>query len=442
MSLQIAATNYGQVQGVSMEGYTVFKGIPFAAPPVGELRWRAPQPPASWEGILKADHFSAKSMQKTGGGGFYEKEFYDDPEYAQPGSEDSLYLNIWTPAERSEEKLPVAFWIHGGGYNHGSGGEKEFDGEAFCRRGVILVSINYRVNIFGFLAHPWLAEENPHHGAGNYGILDQIAALNWVYENIAAFGGDPEQITIFGQSAGAMSVQTLISSPLTGSRISKAILQSGGGYDNGLNEDRPLSEAMKLGARFVELTGAKTLKELRAMPAEELYEAYAILTEESMKQGLLLPMMPNIDGYVLTDGYNSLIEKGGIKKIPYLLGSTKNDILVDPKDVEQGIPSRLHTGCLSFARQLSRQEFPPIYVYRFDRQLPGDDAGAFHSSELWYMFGTMKRAWRPFTEEDKALSEEMLDCWTDFVKTGNPDPKQGDWKPCTEEDSFVKYFDV
>lgn len=177
----------------------------------------SPREPLPWEGVYHADTWPCRSMQGAGTGGFYDKEFYDEPEYMTPLSEDSLYLNIWTPAKQAGEKLPVAFWIHGGAFMGGFGHEKEFDGAAYCKRGVILVTINYRLGPIGFLAHPWLSQENEKNGgpavSGNYGILDQIAALKWVRENIDVFGGDPDNITVFGQSAGCMSVQTLVSSP-------------------------------------------------------------------------------------------------------------------------------------------------------------------------------------------------------------------------------------
>ena len=197
-------------------------------------------------------------------------------------SEDSLYLNIWTPAADVNAKLPVAFWIHGGAFLGGYGSELEFDGEAWCRRNVILVTINYRVNAFGFLAHPWLSAENEQGISGNYGILDQIAALQWVHRNIAAFGGDPERITILGQSAGSMSVQTLVSTDLTGNLIKGAILQSAGGYDSGLNRDRTLAEAEKIGENLLKFA-VRPLTELRAMPTEKLLDAVQSIVAEAFQ---------------------------------------------------------------------------------------------------------------------------------------------------------------
>ena len=267
-------TRYGQIQGLDRDGYCLYLGIPYAAPPTGDLRWKAPQPLQAWEGVLSADHYPARSMQPTDREkGFYDKEFRDEPQYLTTPSEDSLYLNIWTPKDAAGQKLPVAFWIHGGAFMTGSGIEKEFDGAALCRRGVILVTINYRMGIWGFLAHPWLSAENERHVSGNYGILDQIAALYWVYENIEAFGGDPDNITVYGQSAGAMSTQTLVSSPLTGNRISKAIMQSGGSYGIGLNrDDLTLEKLEEYGLEFTRLAEVNDLAQLRGLPAARLME--------------------------------------------------------------------------------------------------------------------------------------------------------------------------
>ena len=443
MSLTIVDTQYGKVEGLAMDGYTVFKGIPYAKPPVGDLRWRAPEKPDAWDGVYAAKAFPCKSMQIEQNMPFFVKEFYSDDSYKTACSEDSLYLNIWTPADAADEKLPVVFWIHGGAFMGGSGSEMEFDGEAYCNRGCILVTVNYRVNIFGFLAHPWFLEESGNRTAGNYGILDQIAALTWVYQNIEGFGGDAGNITVMGQSAGAMSVQTLICSPLTGNMISHAVMQSGGGYDNGMNERRTLEDALAFGENFVKLTGAKTAEELRAKTPEELYAVFGSFLGELMKTGKGLPVGPNIDGYVLEKYYDELIETGSVKKIPYLLGSNKNDIFVDKKDADAGVKSRIYNGCVSFSQKLEKAGLSASYVYYFKRDLPGDNEGAFHSAELWYMFGTLDRCWRPMTDGDHALSDAMMDFWTNFAKTGNPNPDGKEpWRPCTGDDAFVMEFDV
>ncbi len=442
--MTVVKTKKGPVSGVPMEGYTVFKGIPYAKPPVGELRWRAPQQMDGWTQVYQADGFSNRSAQMANRTeGFYDKEFFDEAEYETPLSEDCLYLNIWTPAEGEGEKLPVAFWIHGGAFLGGYGHEKEFDGAAYCKRGVILVTINYRLGPLGFLVHPWLIGENERGIAGNYGILDQIAALRWVYENISAFGGDPGNITVFGQSAGAMSAQTLVSSPLTENMIAKAIFQSAGGYGCSLNRDMMPAEAAAYGEELASNAKTETLEELRALPFEQVLRYAAPIIEKGFSKDLKLPYAPVIDGYVLEDGYDSSVLKGGIKDIPYMLGSTKNDITVTPEMVARGEYGPVYHGCCQWSLQLEKLGRRPAYVYYFTRDLPGDQAGAFHSSELWYMFGTLHRAWRPMEDGDYLLSERMLDCWTNFMKTGDPGaPGMDFWMPYTEKIPCVQLFDI
>ena len=325
----------------------------------------------------------------------------------------------------------------------GYGSEQEFDGAAYAKRGVILVTINYRLNVYGFLAHPWLDEESGRGISGNYGILDQIAALQWVSDHIAAFGGDPDNITIFGQSAGAMSVQTLLSSELTGNKIAKAILQSGGSYRVGVHRDMPLREAEEYGERFVELIGAKDLAGLRAMSTQELEKPLGQMMAEAFTSGKGLFFVPNIDGHVLKQGYNATIEEKKLKHIPYLLGSTKNDIMVTKEQLAAGEKGTLYEGCMAFSHKMEELWAEPSHVYYFSRQMPGDEEGAFHSAELWYVFGTVKRCWRPLTEADVQLSERMLDYWTNFMKKGDPN---GDglpqWRECSVADPFVMEFDV
>lgn len=428
----------GQIIGVEKDGYVLFSGVPYAQPPVGELRWRAPREPKPWEGVYHADTWPCRSMQETNRPDpFYDKEFYDKPEYQTAVSEDSLYLNIWTPAKEAGEKLPVAFWIHGGAFMGGFGHEKEFDGEAYCKQGVILVAINYRLGPIGFLAHPWLSEENKKDGgpavSGNYGILDQIAALKWVRENIAAFGGDPNNITVFGQSAGCMSVQTLVSSSLTRGMIAKAILQSG----VGLSYDHPLAKAELEGVQLAANAGVKSLEEMRALSYEQIMAAAGPIIMKGFST-MELPYTPVIDGLVLEDGYDSLMERGRIHDIPYMVGSTMNDIATDLEQIARGDLGKVYEGSREWGRELLNNERAPGYLYYFIRQLPGDDAGAFHSSELWYTFGTYGRCWRPFTDKDKALSEQMVGYWTNFMKTGDPN---GDglprWEPYQSDDDIM-----
>ena len=438
-------TKYGRYLGVQREGYREYLGVGYAKPPVGALRFAPPQRPDASDSIVKADHFGSRAMQGESNG-FYEKEFYSVPEFMPPVSENCLYLNIWTPDGAGEgANLPVAFYIHGGAFMGGAGSETEFDGEAYAKRGVILVTINYRCGIFGFLAHPWLAAESDKGLCGNYGILDQIAALSWVRENIRAFGGDPENITIFGQSAGAMSVQTICSSPLTEGMFARAILQSGGSYGVGLHSDVPMEEAMRDGAEIVEGIGIRSLQELRNIPADKLMEGFEAymgrkIAEAGGFENVRLPMIPCIDGFVLEQGYYETIDQGKLHNIPYMLGSNSEDIgCVSKEEQAAGKYGMLYEGVLQFAHKEEEVQGNAPYVYYFTRQMPGDEAGAFHSAELWYVFGTLKRCWRPLTEGDYALSERMLDCWTNFMK--DSDPGAG-WRKYTQADPFIMKFDI
>lgn len=441
--MAVIETKYGKISGVKENGYTVYKGIPYAKPPIGELRFRAPVEVEPWDGIYQADSFNNKCIQSELPPEiqFYIKEFYSNPEFMPKSSEDGLYLNIWTPAKDPSEKLPVAFWIHGGGFLGGFGSEMEFDGEAFCKQDVILVTINYRLGLFGFLAHEWLCEENEKGISGNYGILDQIMGLKWVYENIKGFGGDPENITIFGQSAGGISVQTLISSNLTGNMIKKAIMQSGGGYKNPLIQGKSLQDGKQLGADFISFGEIKSLKELREKPADELlFLAGEFSKHKRMAGEAGLLFTPIVDGYVLAEGYDQQVEKGEIMDIPYMLGCCKEDITVTS---EGGKNSPIYLGCVGFSQKLEELGRQPAYVYYFKRNLPGDDSGAFHSGELWYMFGTLNRNWRPNTTEDYDLSGRMVTAWTNFIKKGDPNTDQhSEWSPYSSNNPYVKDFDV
>ena len=431
-------TKSGKIEGIDCGTYIEYRGIPYAKAPVGELRWRAPEKAEPWTGVLKADSFRHKCMQESLPSELYDREFYDDPSFDAEISEDCLYLHIWAP--KNAEKCPAAMWIHGGAFMGGYSFEKEFDGAAYCRRGVIFISVEYRCNIFGYLAHPWLSEESG--VSGNYGTLDQIAALDWIHENIEAFGGDPENITVFGQSAGAMSTQTLISSPLTRGKIARAIMQSGGSYGCGLHRDITLQEQEEYGQMFSELLGVHSLEEMRRVPAEQIIAAIGPFFAKAMPKAQGLFLTPTLDGKVLDGGYYQLMDEGRIHDIPMLLGSVKDDILTD-ENTAKPEESPLYRGSISFSRKLEELDRKPAYVYYFKRDLPGDGFGAWHSSELWYMMGTMKRCWRPWTDEDLALSEQMLDYWTQFVKTGNPNRDDLPvWEPCAKDRPFVKVFDI
>lgn len=437
MTIETVQTRFGQYRGRQEEGCSVFKGIPYAKPPVGALRFKAPEEPESFEGVRNALHFGNRAMQfGSQEGDFYYKEFFLDPAFVPPMSEDALYLNVWTPAERTDEALPVAFWIHGGAFLGGFGSEMEFDGAEYGKRGVILVTINYRLGAFGFLAHEELSAENPDGVSGNYGILDQIAALRWVHENIAAFGGDPNRITVFGQSAGCMSAQTLISSPLTRGRIAGAILQSASGYKGGFNRDVPMRNAYAVSKRLMQIAGAKDIAALREISADKLLEATGrLMRENTERDDMDLPFLPVIDGAVLPYGYNDTVDRKQHHDIPYMIGCARNDMQMDAKDPRDG---ELYKGCVAWSLKNEELGRSPCHVYLFAHSPLGDDAGAFHSSELWYMFGTLSRSWRPKTQEDYALSERMLDYWTGFMKNGVPSAENpGEWEPCTKANPFV-----
>ena len=431
----------GQIQGVasSVKGVTIYKGIPFAAPPVGDLRWKEPQPVVPWEGVKRADTFGPGAMQaQHDSSNPWTSEFYwEDPEF----SEDCLYLNVWTPAPgKPEKKLPVAMWIHGGAYTGGWGYEPEFDGKVWAEKGVVLVTVNYRLGVFGFLTHPLLAEESPHGVSGNYGILDQIAALKWIHANIAAFGGDPENITILGQSAGAGSVKTLVTSPLTGGLVKKAIIQSGGGVNlrpagSPVTTQPAVMQMTMLGNAWKEAfdwAGYDTLEKMRAAPTEEVFGLAARYAAETGNR-VRLATSPVVDGYVFAESFDAAATEGRIKDIPYMIGFTKDDL---GGGAEEGI----RRFC-----ELRNAAGKPVYAYQFAHELPDDEAGshdmkgAFHSSELWYMFKSLDRGDRPFTQADWALAEHVVSCWTNFAKTG--DPGLG-WKAYSAENPDFMVFDL
>jgi len=493
----------GRITGVetSKDGVLIYKGIPYAAPPIGMLRWREPQPVISWKGVKSADKFGNAAIQNDQTfGGFYQHEFYQtgDPER----SEDCLYLNIWTPAAgKADRKLPVAMYIHGGGFGFGYGHEKEFDGEAWAKRGVILVTINYRLGPLGFFSHPLLTEENPNHASGNQGLLDQIFALKWIKKNIAQFGGDPENITVFGQSAGGVAVGLLCVSPLAKDLISKAIIMSGGGVlvsgssetgrKNYMRDDQdaakdmfdyfgltsleqmrayPAKDLLSLSGKFIaamlarsgntpgrvspagqvsaskymkvngyqsynELMGPMTLKAEEAA-SKSLQSTHPLLKDTS--QGIKRPAQtfrmvntgPTIDGYSVMGVFTDEVLAGKLQKIPYMIGYVSNDV------------ARLTRGIDKFCL-INEEMGNKAYAYEFAREVPGDDAGAFHSGELWYIFNTLGRSWRPFSRADSLLSEKMVDCWTNFAKSGNPNGKgEQVWKPFTKNNRQIFVFNI
>lgn len=435
MALLKAKTEYGTVVGVrgNNPGFTVFKGIPYAAPPVGDLRFREPAKHEPWEGELKCDDFGPTPIEDLSEHiGEYGKEFYS---VQMPVSEDCLKLHIWTPAAGEHDKLPVMVWYHGGGYSRGYAYEMEFDGEAICKRGCILVSVGYRLGALGFLAHPYLSERSGHGRSGNYGSLDQIFALKWVKNNIRAFGGDPGNVTIFGQSAGGGAMRTMLASPLARGLFHRTIVQSAGGIGAGLPAGN-MADDEKAGEMLVSSLGW-TPEELLTKSAPEVYFS---LLEAAYKTGNPMLFRPTVDGWLLTETAESAINKGNIAPVPIMCGAVAGDGGRRWAEYESSpdfseIKSMLAAvETISWGHVYGKNGWNPVYSYYFDRKLPGDAWGAtsFHSCELWYTFGTLYRGWRPFTGYDYELSAAMTDYWTNFAKNGDPNgPGLVPWRAYT-----------
>ena len=443
----IVTTKYGKVEGLSQNGCDVFKGIPYAKPPVGPLRFRKPQKPERWEGIRTAEHFGNKSIQlgnprET----FYKKEFYSNPDFDVPISEDCLYLNIWVPQNR-REKLPVAVYVHGGAFLGGAGSNLPFVCDELAKTGVIVVTVNYRLGALGFLCHPLLGVPGENAAGGNYGLWDQLEAITWVKENIAAFGGDEDNITVFGQSAGAMSLQALAVAPQSEGLFRRMILQSGGGYKNPLGEYRPAEQAETFGEDLLEALGIHNgewresgekrqaaIKVLWETPTEELLKALETALAQAFIQHKGMPYVPVIDGELITDDGNRLIKEGKYLHIPYILGANGDDMTAaEGERTPENNP--MHAANMAYAQMVDTD----AYVYYFDRKLPGDDAGAFHSAELWYVFGSLKYCWRPLEKADFDLSRKMITYWSNFIKSGDPNSgDSGAWRPCTKADPYFE----
>lgn len=454
----------GAVRGIpcGWPSITVYYGIPYAKPPVGALRWKAPQAMEDWEGIRDCARAGARCVQSgVGAGSFYEKEFYPVEEEM---SEDCLFLNIWTPAQNKEERLPVMFWIHGGAFLTGYGTSAHFDGEAFARQGVILVTVNYRLNVFGWMVHPELDAESEAGVSGNYGLLDQIAALQWVHRNIEAFGGDPNQITLAGQSAGAACVQALLCSPLAKGLYSRAIMQSGGGPEPFPDMNYPTLRDAEAKQELT-LLGVSSIEEARALPARELFKRW-----QQMMAGSFVQRTPVIDGYVLTEGIAESCRKGATPAIPCLLGYTAQEGLIFAKDrtelervfwqaygkeaeryldlcptegdafhayQKKMAAELLQSAAEAYALLRESQKKGETYLYLLDRALPGDEMGAFHGADLWYVFRTLTRSWRPWEAADYMLAYACNTYWANFAKYGTPNgnrkPDLVRWEPFTAE---------
>jgi len=435
----------GAIEGVTQGTLTVYKGVPFAAAPVGELRWRPPQPPARWKGTRPATSFAPSCMQKG---------------VSMPGevlgatSEDCLYLNIWTPARKAGERLPVMVWIHGGGYTNGSASMPLYWGDNLARRGIVVVTIAYRLGPLGFLAHPQLSAESAARISGNYGLLDQIAALEWVQRNIAAFGGDRTRVTIAGQSAGAMAVSMLMASPRAGGLFHRAIGQSGGLFEPVQLAPRYLLEnAERDGQEYVSSLHADSIAALRKRPAADLLESMAGNVSHPVVEPGVLPLAP-YDAFVsgaynqvpVLVGFNadearSLVDVSRVTAATYTadiehsFGQLPPPMLQAYQPASDAQPQQAQQARLDFERDLrfgwdmwawARLQAGRAYFYHFMRKppFPADSIyhgwGASHFSELWYMFDHLDQEGWAWSPADRQLADLMAGYWTNFVKNGDP----------------------
>ena len=444
----------GKIQGVIADDHPdvfIYKGIPYAAPPIGDLRWKAPQPVVAWEGVKIADQFGHPGYQAVHYPGGYATEWGYGAE--APYSEDCLYLNVWTKAPgQVDKKLPVTLWIHGGGYREGWGTEPEFDGQEWANKDVVLVSINYRLGVFGFLTHPELSAESPNHVSGNYGILDQIESLKWIKKNIAQFGGDPDNVTIFGQSAGAGSVKTICESPLARGLFHKAVIMSGGGISLPQTDEEASTKANparrffrsypslqaseEASKKVMDWAGFTDLEKMRAASTEMMYTVGNFYNIKNQEQ-IWLTGFPIVDKYVSMESFDDATRDGSLADVPYMIGYTLNDM----GDMAEGIAE--------FCR-VRESKGGKAWAYEFARPLPDDGShpevtarlkGAFHSSDLWFVFKSLKHCWRPWTQGDWDLSEKMLTAWTNFAKYSNPNgAEDGEWTPCTKDNPNFMLF--
>ena len=458
-------TDKGKVQGAYTTDRAVraFKGIPYAAPPVGNLRWQPPQPAAKWFGTLNAKDFGHHCIQTNS---FPDMVFHD------PGpSEDCLTLNIWTPSHAHRGSLPVMVWIYGGGFVGGSTSEARQDGQFLAHRNVVIVSMNYRLGIIGFFAHPALTAESPHHASGNYGLLDQAAALQWVRRNIAAFGGDPNNITLFGESAGSFSVSSQMASPLSRNLIAQAIGESGAAFHSSGLGYPTLAKAEQDGAAFaLAAFHTSSLADLRKLSPDDLvHAATARTTPPPPRFG------PDVDGYFLPQSVPDIYAAGQQAHIPLLAGwnadEVRSAILDGPtpttaasftataqKDFGANsdkflslYPATSDAEAIQSAGDFVSDRFiaystwawleaqvktgaAPVYRYRFDLPSPADkfhhaNSGAFHSDDIEYVFGTLdSRQEAHWTPADRALSDQIQQYWTNFARNGNPnDPNLPTW---------------
>jgi len=435
----------GVLEGAANNGTVSFKGIPYAKPPVGDLRWTAPVPPTPWTGVRKATQPSAACIQDV-----VDENLPWTKEFMVHGatSEDCLYLNVWAPSDFKGKKLPVYFYIHGGGFNQGSGAIAVYDGDNLARKGIVVVTINYRLGSLGFLAHPELTAESPNHASGNYGLMDAIASLHWVKDNIAAFGGDPRKVTIGGQSAGSAVVHNLAVSPLAKGLFRGAEAASGTGLGDYM---KTLAEAEQDAVAYASSKGAHSLAELRKLPAN----TFIIGPKEGV------PFSPIIDGWVLPDDQMELIEQGKANNVVLLTGMDADEgsafgaygkvpaqewhdqvqkrygdlaakfesLYPAPSDEAAGEVQKtsarergqasMYLWCSKASKKLSA----PMYTYYFSQAIPWPEHheyGVFHSSELPYVFGNLDKMQRPFTDVDRRVEAQASAYLVNFVRTGNP----------------------
>jgi para-nitrobenzyl esterase len=445
----------GRIRGTSADGVRVFKGIPFAAPPVGTLRWKAPQPVVPWPGVKNASTFGRQCMQQPYPAG---SPYASAP---QPMGEDCLFLNVWTTATAGA-KRPVMVWIHGGGWTRGSGSTPTYDGAVLAKKGVVVVTANYRLGVFGFLAHSELTRESATRASGNYAILDHIAALRWVQKNIAAFGGDPSRVTIFGESAGSWSVNVVQASPLAKGLFHRAIGESGGQFLG----TPTLADAERRGAAFAAAAGASSVADLRALPAEKL------LGVESGRT------IVNIDGYVLPEEVRALFIRKRHNDVPVLVGSNANEMTTlsnvasfpttmlefrrqmstrfpgFAKDFDEAYPVKSESEIKEALLDVGRDQTFSLemrtwaravtgggrkaFLYQFTHVPPSPNAktwGAYHASEIPYVFGTLRNRNWPFTNADFKLSDEMSSYWVNFAIAGDPNGTGlPEWAPYDQSD--------
>jgi para-nitrobenzyl esterase len=436
----------GQLSGTTGKSpdVRVYRGVPFAAPPVGVFRWKPPQPAPHWKGVRAATEFGNACWQTP-----YPPAFAIYHSELPPLNEDCLYLNIWTSAKSSADGLPVMVWIHGGGFTRGAGSLPAYDGENLARRGVVVVTINYRLGVFGFFAHPELSAESPHHASGNYGLMDQIAALEWVKKNIAAFGGDPNRVTIFGESAGSWAVNALMACPLAKGLFQRAIGESGGS----MARMPQLAEAEKNGEKLALALGAtqNALNTLRATSAQALLKASAAETVPTI-----------VDGWVLQEDIRTIFREGKQNDVPLIVGNNSDEgTTLAPQGASMNAAlftaqAKQRFGNLSgefleaypaasdaeavasfyasfrddifgwqmrkWAQMQTKTGHHPVYRYYFSHRPPGPQSErlrAFHAAEIPYVFGNF--IWPfPWGDADRNLSDVMMSYWTNFAKTGDP----------------------